>query len=781
MDNLYQFIKFKFAFIIYILLSLAKSEIVVENITFSNENITMINDINETNKYYIFRPDKNQILPNYIKIIVEDKDKDISFNDYIILYYKNDSTFTERKQLSQTSSTVATMWLTKDEISNDFYISVECTKNISNLNYFIKIIPSEKIEIKIGEIYTYYVSEEKKNLTFNIENFPKNNSEKIVMTIWAKGYKSINSTLLGGNYEKHEKFSAYSIELPILNDNEYNLTVEGTIGDLIDVGALVFKDQTLYKNKHKICQNETLINWIEYSGFLKRGIIDENCFITHDSGLTYYNRFTFKDNEELNIMISNISRIETQEENGRITCITLPSGIHEVFYSFQVRKEFYYSQSNDYNKLYPALLGGFVKNIIHSNGFFPRMLEDNSNYLTFNVYTTEKLENSPFILICDTYPSCSLDNNNTNKIIPLKYYSTIYSISFNKSELIGDFNPIGKNKKILVIPKNDYIKFSIYTDKTLIMPTDLALQYNYIRKGCEDNLLLTRIEGYINSYKHYYFINIEIISGNISLINFNNKIEYYSYKNMHLFKSRENKFVFLSLKIKAEKNSVYCIKYYHLSDNELNQNIYSYLMGSNFLFNIYLKSIKMLSFVPTYMWEKYTLDDIAIYLNVILINCTTDDFLTFNRTYFHPYQYSNLNYSFYQLIMEPDADKNPYNKFFTLFPSLGNSCFIYVSNNYFPTNYSDSYEYIQILEENFPKAVVFNQTYNKYFFAFFFGETDKDMKIKFYPLNNGKFELTLFINDLELEKKYDIKKKGNIKLNNSSWKDICEDEKQMCK
>ena len=199
MDNLYQFIKFKFAFILYILLFLAKSEIVVENITFSNENITMINDINETNKYYLFRQDKNQILPNYIKIIVEDKDKDISFNDYIILYYKNDSTFTERKQLSQTSSTVATMWLTKDEISNDFYISVECTKNISNLNYFIKIIPSEKIEIKIGEIYTYYVSEEKKNLTFNIENFPKNNSEKIVMTIWAKGYKSINSTLLGGN------------------------------------------------------------------------------------------------------------------------------------------------------------------------------------------------------------------------------------------------------------------------------------------------------------------------------------------------------------------------------------------------------------------------------------------------------------------------------------------------------------------------------------------------------------------------------------------------------
>ena len=119
--------------------------------------------------------------------------------------------------------------------------------------------------------------------------------------------------------------------------------------------------------------------------------------------------------------------------------------------------------------------------------------------------------------------------------------------------------------------------------------------------------------------------------------------------------------------------------------------------------------MKMLSFTPTYIWKKNFIEDIAIYLNVILINCTTDDFIDFNVTKFPPYQYSNLNYSFYQLIMEPDVYIGPYSKFFRLYPSLGTSCFIYVSNNYFPTNYSDTYDYIQILEENFPKAVVLNQ------------------------------------------------------------------------
>ena len=86
MDNLYKFKKFKFAFIICIQFSLVKSEIIIENIAFSSENITMINDINEKNKYYLFMPDKNQILPNYIKIVVEDGNNDIYFNDYIILY-----------------------------------------------------------------------------------------------------------------------------------------------------------------------------------------------------------------------------------------------------------------------------------------------------------------------------------------------------------------------------------------------------------------------------------------------------------------------------------------------------------------------------------------------------------------------------------------------------------------------------------------------------------------------------------------------------------------------
>ena len=409
------------------------------------------------------------------------------------------------------------------------------------------------------------------------------------MTIWTKGFKNINSILLGGKYEKHKKYSAYIIELPEFNDNEYNLTVEGTIGDLIDVGSLTFKDtfNDLFKKKHKICQNESLNNWIEYSGFLKKGIIEENCYNNHDDRFTYYNEFTFKDNEDINKIISNISQITHQEEYSFITCIKIPNEINEVFYSFQVRKNIYPPKNYDYKKIYPTILGSFVNTKIASNGFFPRMLEDNANYLIFNVYTIEKLENNPFILICDTYPSCSLENNNnTNKIIPLQYYSTIYSISFNKSELIEDFNPISKYKKIIVIPYNSSIRFSIYTDKTLIMPTDLALQYNYIRKGCEDNLLIRRIEGSLLGPKHYYFINIEKISGNITLTNFNNKIENYKYKNMYLFKSREDEYLFLSLKIKAEKNSIYCIKYYYLTEQTQYYSTYKYLFGSNFLFNV---------------------------------------------------------------------------------------------------------------------------------------------------------------------------------------------------
>lgn len=204
----------------------------------------------------------------------------------------------------------------------------------------MKVIPSNKIEIKIGETYTYYVSEDKQKLTFNIENFPKNNSEKIFMTIWAKGYKTINSILLGGKYEKHDKYSVYSIELPIFNENEYNLTVEGTIGDLIDIGSLIFKDETLYKDSHKICQNKSLNNFVEYSGFLKKGIIEENCFLSSSDSLEYLYYYTFKDNEDINKIVSNISEIKTKEEYGYITCITIPNKIklEKFFILFKLKK-----------------------------------------------------------------------------------------------------------------------------------------------------------------------------------------------------------------------------------------------------------------------------------------------------------------------------------------------------------------------------------------------------------------------------------------------------------
>ena len=84
-----------------------------------------------------------------------------------------------------------------------------------------------------------------------------------IITVWARGNKDISSTLIGlKNYIKNSEYNAYSI---ILNENEkinLEFTVEGKAGDIINVGAIYFKQNI----------SETVIsdNGLEIVGFLKK-------------------------------------------------------------------------------------------------------------------------------------------------------------------------------------------------------------------------------------------------------------------------------------------------------------------------------------------------------------------------------------------------------------------------------------------------------------------------------------------------------------------------------
>ena len=106
---------------------LIKTVVSIKTINFENKELNL--DLSgEQNLYFTI---KSQIdLPNYIKVITIAKlymhNIRWFYPGIILSYYQEDSTFTNRKQLSLNSSDTTIMWLNKEQIKNGFYFSIEC-------------------------------------------------------------------------------------------------------------------------------------------------------------------------------------------------------------------------------------------------------------------------------------------------------------------------------------------------------------------------------------------------------------------------------------------------------------------------------------------------------------------------------------------------------------------------------------------------------------------------------------------------------------------------------
>ena len=232
-----------FLFISLILLVFVNSEIKIEEITFEKEEIKIDNLIE--NKYYYIKPKSSSSLTNYLKIVVIDnkgnKDSYLNFVNYVISYYQGDKTFSNRKQLSYGSLNTTSMWLKKEQVKDGFYLSIETTYSVCD--YSLLICQKNTVELLPGEQYSYYITNENKEMIFSItkENF-SSEAEKYI-NFWALGSNNIISSIKGNysdysnDYKKHSNYNAYIIKVGNRN-YEYNITISGKPGDLIKIGNL---------------------------------------------------------------------------------------------------------------------------------------------------------------------------------------------------------------------------------------------------------------------------------------------------------------------------------------------------------------------------------------------------------------------------------------------------------------------------------------------------------------------------------------------------------------
>ena len=640
----------------------------------------------------------------------------------------------------------------------------------------------------MGDIYTYYVTEENKDMTFLINiNYTKyNNSISDInnskISIWARGgNNNINSKLEPNSFTNlmNDKYQAYLLYKNEININEhYYLKVEGNIGDLINVGSLLFDGNNtcplIFKNLGT-----------EITGFFKENIFEKNCFKFIGSNDNSFNQFIY------DFEIKN--SIENAEfnyfKNYTLVCLNFNKTYKydEYLYSLQYIRNV---RNNRLNYLVSPLIIG--KNYIISLnkketiGLIPTKPDTDFNFLTYHVNGILG-EFNYSVFECSSYPFCySFILKQKN----IKYNDGSYSISYTKNEYNN--TPISSTQKVLFIKSfnyNNIININFYTDKNKIFIFPQIKFYNYLRKNNEDNLLINPPYNTREAPDSpYAYLSFEILSGDAS-INFETPKSSYletiqnntkkSFK-FRLIQKNEN-----LLKIKANKNSVYSIIYILEETNKKRlTGDYIFPIGNNYLFEVKNNYEDNYHYLNTkYNYYSY------IYFEFHPINCKIK--VNYNRwkdlnkykDFSYDIEDASTEYSF--IIRRVDIDKRKsclvYASTFMYNKDILKPTFLIISNNnpkyfLFHDNYEVNFIYYHseigndlLVDFKMNHSSIYEYKYNKYNRFYSYSQIEVSYYLAYY-INNSDY----YYNNIS------IYYNNSFKINTYQIKNYCIDEDQFC-
>ena len=753
-----------------ILLSFVKPKYTI-NISISGGNSE--NNINNINEIIYFTVTINDNYnPQLLKIIIEEKKDNIN---NIISFYQQDSTYTNRKQLFQSAKNKTEMLLNKEQIKNIFYFTLECSKFPCNIKY--TILEIDNFELKIGNTYTYFVTEETKEMKFKIIKDPDLNYElSNIVSVWAKGNKDIYSELDAKNAIKNSIYNGYIVKI---DDNSqelnYIFTIKGEIGDLINVGAFIF-------DKNDLSLTFIEDNILEISGFLKKNIIEYNCFNLSKELTVEFDLITFIQHYNLNF-----STIISQSKENNIKCIKLDIMSEEAFYSGKIIKNLNENSMNEYQQ---QMLGFNYQSLIKEGQtmkLIPIKPEYDYNYLTYNIQINLGKKIKASIYSCDTYPKCEYNSN----IIPF-INMTSSSFSFSKNE-IDQFSSssIDKKQKVLLIKCEEGVKslitryldfsyclieISMYTDQNTIFIIPTLPSYRYLPKFHEENLLISK-EGYYNM-DLVTVLNIEILSGNIS-INIIDENNYYCEKKGNTYLYIVNKDIF-SLKIKSFNNSYYMINYFQgQPSSPSNITKAPILVGGNYLYNLEKQNNELLfvDYLGFLDLDKNNTNPIfiGIYafcrINITENKTSIQNIMEFNEEYFYQ-DISFFDVEYYNFFPQKQYSIN--------ITEEKENCSLYISSLRLDNKINDNSESLMI-STNHSYFFKFSPNYKIMKYSYPHTENYKDIKIDFNLLNKGNYKVYLFFNNEISKNKYEISKNESIIIKTKDFENGCNREDLVCK
>ena len=722
---------------------------------------------------------------DYLKISVKGQDNSNIYN--IISFYQEDSSFITRKQLSQNvnKDIEAEIILNKAQIKDLFYFTVECSTY--KCNYDIDILGIDKIEINLNDkySYSYYVTEENKEMNFTIKGtFSDTNFGRIVgnnvVNIWAKGNKEITSKLDAKNSEKLSEFNAYIIKLDKVENFEYNFQVVGKTGDLINVGVSFF-DGTY----HNFYPNAINQNINELSGIFKKGVKELNCFKIERENQKETGYISYTDYNNYNIGYMTLLTLYNDEKYFK-RCLSISDG-DEGFYSIQYIKK---NEQNNMNIYPPQMLGKEYSRYMGEGDIIqliPIKPDYDYKYLTYHINVGQGKTVKAYVNSCNNYPLCDINLDNATPIQNLNSFS----ISLSKKEIDSSSkSPIDKNQKVLIIKcekgtksihtkgasdNQCLIKINMYTDKNEIYLEPYISNYRYTLKDNEENFKI----GLQNNQAEYMDLNIEIFSGDLSINVDNVENNYFSFNNKRLYIIKDKQ---SSVKIKANENSFYHINYVLKNNYAID---YSFTIGANYLFNLIDKSKEIILGNTNNIYDLSYEDNNTVFVSFSPYSCKIDIINTYNLSNLDSKELQENN-GFYQDISS-DFLKNKeiasifpiYNYTLTKREIETKECLVGVSF-YTYDKEKDSSNTI-LLSNNSPHLFKFSQDNNIAKYSYPYNSKDKNIVINFSLINQGNYIINIFFNDIKSDKTYEINENKKIIIEQNQFTDKCKYDNQICK
>ena len=696
----------------------------------------------------------------YFKIEVEGTGKTKETN-HIISYFQNEK-LTERKQLAQSLDDKTIMWLTEEQIKNDFYLTIECATGACE--YKLNLTGENEVNLNVGEQYTYYVTTENKEMKFKFTGPDKDESlyENNFVYLWAKSNKNME-TIFSFNDEKNtSSFVFYTVKYNNIINSNYNLNIKGEVGDLINVGLFSF-----VKNGNKIISELVLKNGEEVSSSLN---MEESLSFNIPSGnksLGYFYDFNNK------LFGANINQSK-QPNSNTYDLYSIIANENNLLFSLQYISDTKYDGQGN-NKYSPQLNGIYYTRIIEEGatiGLIPMNPGDDFDFLTYEVIPNDG-DIDVTIYKCENYPLCHINEEavkNSKKVIDDQSYYYTYA----KDEWGKEISSISKQQNMLLIScKNGFSsKFfgknvcianvNMKTNTKYITNTNFNKYYpsycRFIRKNNEDKFFIEGKKNQIN-------LVIEIYSGELEIkISNNNDLKEYKFKNKLLYIIPSNKDI--NITIKGTENSIYSI--YDNYNKEFLP------LGFNYLFHlenneININPIQNLDYLD--ILQHNNGNDNKIYYSLFIdSNCDLD----IHR--FEDNRIDNFNITANSLFTSHTRASNY--KISKLNPeeiSSDNCLFYFLTSKNKIFKLGKKFNFFFILwETEFTER-------NKEILYYPHTELEKDIKLEFNLGTDAKFTIKILVDNKNLKSKTIKKSTKKLILKAKDIKNKCQDNDFLCK